>query len=371
VGGKTQIEALQKKCTFAAKITHRYMSEEKKKLTPLSDLGEFGVIDQLTKNIETHHPSTLKGIGDDCAVLNHNGEDVVVTTDMLIEGVHFDLTYAPLMHLGYKAVAVNVSDIYSMNAQPKQITVSLAISKKFSLEAVEKLYEGIKKACENYDVDLVGGDTCSSLTGLAISITAIGTIEKDKAVYRSGAKPGDAVFVSGDLGAAYAGLQILKREKEVFMVNPNNQPQMDNYDYVLERQLKPEARKDIVAQLNNTGIKPNAMIDISDGLSSELLHICKASDVGVKIHDHQIPIDVQTLLVADELNIDKSIFALSGGEDYELMFTISPKDLPKMKAIDGVTQIGEIVDKKEGRKVFGKSGGSAEITAQGWNAYDK
>jgi len=344
---------------------------EKKKLTSLKDLGEFGLIEKLTKNIKTQHKSTIKGVGDDAAVLNHGNKDIVVTTDLLVEGVHFDLVYTPIKHLGYKAVVVNLSDVYAMNATPKQVTVSIALSGKFSLEAVELLYEGINKACEHYNVDLVGGDTASSVTGLAISITAIGEVEKGKSVYRKGAKPGDYICVSGDLGAAYAGLQILKREKEVYMVNPNSQPDMTSYDYVLERQLKPEARKDIFEELNKAGIIPTAMIDVSDGLSSELMHICKLSGCGAKIEEGKIPVDTQTVNVAEELNLDSTIFAMNGGEDYELLFTIDNADLDKLVEIPGISVIGEIVDVKDGLKLLGRSGGSSTIEAQGWNAYKK
>lgn len=344
---------------------------DKKKLTSLKELGEFGLIDKLTENIKIQHESTVKGVGDDAAVLNHSGNDIVVTTDLLVEGVHFDLVYTPIKHLGYKAVVVNLSDVYAMNAKPKQITVSIALSGKFSFEAVKLLYEGIEKACENYNVDLVGGDTTSSVTGLAISITAIGEVEQGKSVYRKGAKPGDYICVSGDLGAAYAGLQVLKREKEVYMVNPNSQPDMSAYDYVLERQLKPEARKDIFEELNKAQIIPTSMIDVSDGLSSEILHICKQSGCGAKIEDAKIPIDTQTMNVAEELNLDSSLFAMNGGEDYELLFTVDKNDIDKLNEIPGISIIGEILDKKEGVKIYGKSGGSATIEAQGWNAYNK
>jgi thiamine-monophosphate kinase len=336
-------------------------------LTSLKELGEFKLIEKLTKDIKIQHKSTKKGIGDDAAVLNHNGKDIVVTTDLLVEGVHFDLVYTPIKHLGYKAVAVNLSDVYAMNAIPKQITVSIALSGKFSLEAVELLYEGIKKACGNYNIDLIGGDTTSSVTGLAISITAIGEAEKNKTVFRSTAKRGDIICVSGDLGASYAGLQILKREKEVYMVNPDSQPDMTAYDYVLERQLKPEPRKDIIESLQTAGIVPTAMIDISDGLSSEIIHICKNSKCGAKIEEDKIPIDVQTMNVAEEFNLDPTLFAMNGGEDYELLFTISKNDVEKVKIIEGITIIGEIVEESDGVRLYGRSGGSTTITAQGWN----
>ena len=344
---------------------------ENKKLTSLKELGEFGLIEKLTKNIKIQHKSTIKGVGDDAAVLNHNNKDIVVTTDLLVEGVHFDLVYTPIKHLGYKAVVVNLSDVYAMNAIPKQITVSIALSGKFSLEAVEMLYEGIQKACDHYGVDLVGGDTASSVTGLAISVTAIGEVDKGKSVYRNGAKPGDYIFVSGDLGASYAGLQILKREKEVYLVNPKSQPDMNAYDYVLERQLKPEARKDVVEALANSGVLPTAMIDVSDGLSSEIIHICNQSNCGAKIEENKIPIDTQTINVAEELNLDPTLFSMNGGEDYELLFTVSKEDLIKAAEIPGITVIGEILKKQEGVKLYGRSGGSTNIEAQGWNAYDK
>lgn len=347
------------------------MSEEKKKLTKLSDLGEFGLIEQLTKGITIKNNSSVMGIGDDAAILEYGEKQQVVTTDLLVEGVHFDLVYTPLKHLGYKAVAVNVSDICAMNAIPKQITVSIALSSKFSLEAVEVLYEGIKKACENYDVDIVGGDTVSSLTGLTISITALGEIEKGKSVLRNGAKPGDMVCISGDVGASYAGLQILKREKEVYAVNPNSQPDMSGYDYVLERQLKPEARLDIVKALKKADLTPTSMIDISDGLSSEIMHICKQSGTGVKLYEDKIPVDVQSVMVAEELNLDSTILAMNGGEDYELLFTIDPADIDKLNSIEGLAIIGEIVDEKEGLKLFGRGEGFTTISAQGWNAYEE
>jgi thiamine-monophosphate kinase len=345
------------------------MMSEKNKLTSIKELGEFGLIEKLTKDIKIQHKSTIKGVGDDAAVLNHNNKDIVVTTDLLVEGVHFDLVYTPIKHLGYKAVVVNLSDVYAMNATPKQVTVSIALSGKFSLEAIELLYEGINKACENYNVDLVGGDTTSSVTGLTISITAIGEVENGKAVYRNGAKTGDYICVSGDLGASYAGLQILKREKEVYMVNPNSQPDMTAYDYVLERQLKPEARKDIFEELAKANIVPTSMIDISDGLSSELMHICKQSGCGAKVEEGKIPVDAQTINVAEELNLDPTLFSMNGGEDYELLFTIDKNDLEKLVEISGISIIGEILNEDEGIMLQGRSGGQTNIEAQGWNAY--
>lgn len=345
------------------------MAESKKKLTTIKELGEFGLIDKLTGNIKLQHVSSVKGVGDDAAVLDYTDSQLVVTTDLLVEGIHFDLMYTPLKHLGYKAVVVNLSDVYAMNAQPKQITVSLALSGKFSLEAVEQLYEGIHKACERYHVDIVGGDTTSSLTGLCISITAIGAIEKGTAVYRNTAKPGDLICVTGDLGAAYAGLQILKREKEVFLVNPNSQPDMTEYDYVLERQLKPEARKDVVTSLKKAGVVPTSMIDISDGLSSEILHICKQSGCGAKIMEGTLPIDVQTIQVAGELNMDPTLLAMNGGEDYELLFTVAKNDAQKLSGIDGFSVIGEILPQEQGVRLYGRGEGSTPIKAQGWNSF--
>lgn len=341
------------------------------KATTLKELGEFGLIEKLTKDIKVQHKSTVKGVGDDAAVLNHSSNDIVVTTDLLVEGVHFDLVYTPIKHLGYKAVVVNLSDVYAMNATPKQITVSIALSGKFSLEAIEMLYEGINLACENYKVDLVGGDTTSSVTGLAISITAIGEVKKGEAVYRTGAKVGDYICVTGDLGASYAGLQILKREKEVYMVNPNSQPDMTAYDYILERQLKPEARKDIVEALSEAGVVPSAMIDVSDGLSSEIMHICKESGCGAKIEEGKIPVDTQTVNVAEEFDLDPTIFAMNGGEDYELLFTVLNDDLERVAAIPGITVIGEILESKDGIKLHARTSGSTDIKAQGWNAYEK
>jgi len=345
------------------------MANKQKTATQLKDLGEFGLIERLTKDIKLQHGSTIKGVGDDAAVLDYSGKQIVVTTDLLVEGIHLDLIYTPLKHLGYKAVVVNLSDVYAMNAVPKQITVSIALSGKFPLEAVELLYEGIKKACTFYNVDLIGGDTTSSVTGLTISISALGEVEKGKAVYRNTAKPGDLICVSGDLGAAYAGLLLLKREKEVFLVNPNSQPDMSNYDYVLERQLKPEARRDIFEALKKAGITPTAMIDISDGLSSEILHICKQSGCGAKIMEGNLPIDVQTINVAEELNMDPTILAMNGGEDYELLFTVSQTEAAKLQGIAGISVIGEILPAKDEIRLYGKGEGSTLIQAQGWNAY--
>ena len=307
------------------------MSKEKEQ-TSISELGEFGLIDRITKDIEIKNSSTVRGVGDDAAILDYRDKQVIVSSDLLTEGIHFNLMYVPLKHLGYKAVVVNLSDVYAMNGIPKQITVSLALSGKFSVEAVDDLYAGIHLACEKYGVDLVGGDTTSSLTGLTISVTVLGEVEKDGAVLRSGAKPTDLLCVTGDLGGAYMGLQLLERENEVFKVNSKMQPQMEGYDYILERQLKPEARQDIVAAFKKLGITPTSMIDISDGLSSEIMHLCKNSKVGCNLYEEKVPMDEQTKQMAEELNINPIVAALNGGEDYELLFTVALEDYEKIKA---------------------------------------
>jgi thiamine-monophosphate kinase len=335
--------------------------------TPISELGEFGLIDLITKNIEIKNESTKLGVGDDCAVLNFEDKDVVVSTDMLLENVHFNLAYMPLKHLGYKSVMVNISDVYSMMAKATQITVSLAISNRFPLEAVEEFYEGVNLACKMYGVDLIGGDTTSSNSGMVISITAIGEIKKGEAVKRKGAKNGDLIVVSGDLGSAFMGLQVLERENEVFKVNPSSQPDLSGYDYLLERQLKPEARKDIVEILNELGVKPSSMIDISDGLSSELLHICNNSDVGCNLFEEKIPIDPTFINACEEFNLDTTTIALSGGEDYELLFTVDQKDYDKIKGNPNMSIIGHIADKSTGRNLITRAGESIELKAQGWN----
>jgi thiamine-monophosphate kinase len=336
--------------------------------TPLSDLGEFKLIDHLTKNFKISHKSTLKGIGDDAAVLSFNDKKVVVSTDLLVEGVHFDLSYMPLKHLGYKAVMVNLSDIYAMNATATQITVSIAVSNRFPLEALEELYAGIETAAKIYKVDLVGGDTTSSTSGLIISITAIGeAIEKD-IVYRKGAKPNDLLVVTGDLGGAYMGLQVLEREKEVFKVNPNNQPDLDKYTYIVQRQLKPEARKDIVVLLKELDVKPTSMIDISDGLSSEIMHLCKHSEVGCDVYENKMPLDPQVIMTCEEFNIDSTTIALNGGEDYELLMTISQEDFPKIKANPNLTVIGYITDKSAGMHLVTRAEEKIPLKAQGWNS---
>ncbi len=337
------------------------------KQTPLSELGEFGLISRLTEKIQIKNASTLTGVGDDAAVLSFPEKKIVVTTDLLTEGIHFNLMYVPLKHLGYKAVVVNLSDVFAMNATPRQITVSIAISSKFSLEAVEELYSGIHLACEKYSVDLIGGDTTSSLTGLTISITAIGEANGDELVYRSGAKSGDLVCVSGDLGGAYMGLQLLERENEVFKVNPNQQPQFEGYDYILERQLKPEARADIKELLKTLDIKPTSMIDISDGLSSEVLHLCKASKVGCNIYEEKIPLDKQTKDFAEELSINPLVAALNGGEDYELLFTVPLGSYDLIKKEFDITIIGHITPESEGANLITTGGSVIPLQAQGWN----
>lgn len=337
--------------------------------TEISELGEFGLIEKIVEDFSDNQKSTKQGIGDDCAILNHKGKDTVVTTDLLMEGIHFDLTYTPLKHLGYKAVMVNLSDVYAMNAIPTQITVSLAISAKFSVEAIKTLYEGIKLACDRFNVDLVGGDTSASLTGLAISITAIGESDPDKAVKRSGAKDGDLICLTGDLGGAYMGLQILQREKKIFEQVQDSKPILDQYTYVLERHLKPEARKDIVEKLHEVGITPTSMIDISDGLSSELMHICKNSGTGCEIHEGKMPFHEQTEEVCAEFGIEPLVPALNGGEDYELLFTINPEDLQKLQTIEDISILGRITDKKGTHELVSKGGQRIGLKAQGWNAF--
>lgn len=333
--------------------------------TELEKLGEFGLIDHIAESVTLRNASSIVGIGDDAAVIGEGGIRTLVTTDMLVEGVHFDLGYVPLKHLGYKAIAVNVSDICAMNARPEQVTVSIAISNRFPLEAVEELYSGILLACERYQVDLVGGDTTSSTSGLIISVTAIGTAAKDDVVLRSGAKPTDLICVSGDLGAAYLGLQILEREKRIFQENPGIQPDLSGHDYILERQLRPEARTDIIDMLQQEGMVPTAMIDISDGLSSELLHICKQSKVGCRVHTDRIPIDAATGLAAEELNLDVLTCALNGGEDYELLFTVSIKDHDRIKDNPAMHIIGHVTEAEEGSNLV-SADQLIPLRAQGW-----
>ena len=342
------------------------MNKEKQQ-TNIAELGEFGLIEHITQNFQVNNKSTIKGIGDDAAVLDYKTKQLVVTTDLLTEGVHFNLMYVPLKHLGYKAVTVNLSDVCAMNAVARQITVNIALSNKFSVEAVDEIYEGIHLACEKYGVDLIGGDTTSSITGLTISVTAIGEIEAENVVLRSGAKPNDLLCVSGDLGAAYMGLQLLERENEVFKVNENMQPQLQGYDYILERQLKPEARKDIVDAFQKLGIKPTSMIDISDGLSSEIMHLCKNSGVGCQVFEDKIPLDFQTKNMAEELSINPLVAALNGGEDYELLFTISIADYDKIKNDPDFTIIGHMTEASEGINLITNAGSAVELSAQGWN----
>lgn len=341
--------------------------------TPIASLGEFGLIDHLTKDITPVNSSTVKGVGDDCAVLEYNDRQVLVTTDMLMEGVHFDLTYVPLKHLGYKSAMVNISDIYAMNGTPRQMTVSIALSKRFSVEDMEEFYSGLQLACQRHGVDLVGGDTTSSLTGLAISITCIGECEKGKAVFRSGAGQNDLICVSGNLGAAYMGLQLLEREKAVFNSQPHNDgqpfsPDFSGKEYLLERQLKPEARGDIIKQLREAGIQPTAMMDISDGLSSELMHLCKQSGTGCSVYQERIPIDYQTAVMAEELGMDVYTCALNGGEDYELLFTVPLTDHDKVIGLKDVKLIGHMTRPELGRHLVTGSGQEIELKAQGWQS---
>jgi thiamine-monophosphate kinase len=336
--------------------------------TPLNELGEFKLIEHLTKHFKVNKKSTIKSIGDDAAVLNYGKKQVVITTDLLVEGVHFDLSYVPLKHLGYKAIVVNLSDVYAMNATASQVTVSIAVSNRFPLEALEELYAGITTAAKLYDIDVVGGDTTSSTSGLIISITALGEVEKDNAVPRSGAKPNDLLVVTGDIGAAYMGLQVLEREKEVFKVNPNSQPDLSMYAYIIERQLKPEARKDIIELLKQLEVKPTSMIDISDGLSSEIIHLCKQSNVGVDVYENKIPLDPQVISTCEEFNIDSTTIALNGGEDYELLMTVSQVDFPKIKGNPNLTIIGYVTEKDRGMHLVTRGDEKIPIIAKGWNA---
>jgi thiamine-monophosphate kinase len=336
--------------------------------TEISTLGEFGLIRHLTEKIKLKNDNTLTGVGDDAAVLDYKEKKILVTTDLLLEGVHFDLMYVPLKHLGYKSAIVNFSDVYAMNGQPKQITVSLGISKRFSVEDLEDFYSGLQLACDIYGVDIVGGDTSVSMTGLTISITCLGEGEKDKIVYRSGAKENDLVCVSGDLGAAYMGLQLLEREKNVYDGEKDFQPDFSGKEYILERQLKPEARKDIIEELNKAGVIPTSMIDISDGLSSELLHLSKASNVGCRIFEDRIPIDYQTAVMAEEFNMNLVTAALNGGEDYELLFTVPLGFHDTLSTMKGVKIIGHITKPEYGNLLVGRDGGEIELKAQGWQS---
>jgi thiamine-monophosphate kinase len=338
--------------------------------TEIKELGEFGLIDRLTQNIKIHNKSTVKGVGDDCAVIDYGNRQTVVSTDMLVHGVHFDLMYTPLKHLGYKAIISGISDIYSMNAIAEQVVVSIAISNQFSVELIDVLYSGMLTACEAYEVDFVGGDTTTIQQGLVITVTAMGSAKKEKIVYRSGAQKNELLCVTGDLGGAYTGLLVLEREKKVFLDNPEMQPELKGYDYMLQKQLKPEARKDIIGIFDELKLQPTSMLDISDGLSSEILHICKQSQVGCKLFEEQIPIDPNVHKLARELNLDPTTCALNGGEDYELLFTIKQDDYEKIKNLPDFTPIGHITDSDFGAKLITKSGSEVELKAQGWKVFD-
>lgn len=339
--------------------------------TKIEQLGEFGLIEQLTKNFETQNASTVLSIGDDAAVIDHFGKQTVVTTDLLVEGVHFDLMYTPLKHLGYKSVVVNISDIYAMNATPTQITISISFSNRFSVEALEEFYKGVYIACEKYGVDLVGGDTSASQKGLIISVTAIGEVAPDKFIKRSTAESGDLICVSGDLGAAFLGLTLMEREKKIFLENPALQPDLENEDYIVGRLLKPEARQDIIELLEKMEIVPTAMMDISDGLSSEVLHLCKQSALGCRIYEDKIPLHEATKAAAFKFGLDATVCALNGGEDYELIFTMKQSDYDKITLQEEISVIGYMCDPEEGAKLITKGGNTFDIAAQGWNAFSK
>lgn len=339
--------------------------------TEVSTLGEFGLIDYLTRNIELQQASTIVGVGDDGAVIDHFGKQTVISTDLLVEGIHFDLAYVPLKHLGYKSVVVNVSDIYAMNATPTQITVSLAFSNRFSVEALNEIYEGVYLACEKYGVDLIGGDTSASQKGLVISVTAIGEVTPGNFVKRSTAQKGDILCVTGDLGAAYLGLTLLEREKKIYLESPGVQPDLENRTYILGRQLKPEARKDIIEYLAAQGITPTSMMDVSDGLSSEILHICKQSNLGVVLYEDKIPIHDETREVAMKFGLDPTAAALSGGEDYELLFTLRQEDYEKITLNENISPIGYMTENSEGAHILTKGGNKFKLVAQGWNAFEQ
>ncbi len=364
---KAADEAQPRMTTIMREMINRIKNMQEINRTEIATLGEFGLIKHLTKDIELKNPETQYGVGDDAAVLEFKDKEVLVTTDLLMEGVHFDLVYTPLKHLGYKSAIVNFSDIYAMNGTPKQITVSIALSKRFCIEDLEQFYDGLKLACELHHVDIVGGDTTSSVTGLAISITCIGEADKDKVVYRNGAQDTDLICVSGDLGGAYMGLQLLEREKAVFQGEKEANPDFSGKEYILERQLKPEARKDIIEKLAKAGIKPTAMMDISDGLSSELLHICSQSDTGCRVYEERIPIDYQTAVMAEELNMNVTTCALNGGEDYELLFTVPLTEHERVSAIEGIKVIGHITKPELGCALITRDGQEFELKAQGWN----
>jgi len=339
--------------------------------TEINDLGEFGLIEYLTRNIEIQNAGTVLGVGDDAAVIDHFGKQTVVSTDMLVEGIHFDLMYTPLKHLGYKSVVVNLSDIYAMNATPTHITMSIAFSNRFSLEALNEFYEGVYAACEKYGVDLIGGDTTSSQKGFVISVTALGEVATDKFVKRSTAQQGDLLCVSGDLGAAYLGLTLLEREKQIYLENPQLQPDLENQTYIIGKQLKPEARKDIIEFLEEAGITPTAMMDVSDGLSSEILHICKQSNLGCVLYEDKIPIEGESKEMALKFGLDPTACALSGGEDYELLFTMKQADYDKIVLNEQISVIGYMTDISEGAHILTKGGNKFKLVAQGWNAFQQ
>ncbi|MDH3649719.1 MAG: thiamine-phosphate kinase [Saprospiraceae bacterium] len=347
------------------------MKEDSPRRTEISSLGEFGLIEHLTDKWSIHQKSTVKGVGDDAAVLSYGDTATVVSTDLLLEGIHFDLMYTPLKHLGYKSVVVNVSDIYAMNAIPQHITVSIGVSNRFSVEGLDELYAGIRAACNYYQVDLVGGDTSSSQQGLVLSITAIGSTNQAKITYRSGAKRGDILCVTGDLGSAYLGLQLLEREKQLYLSQPDMQPDLEQQQYIISRQLKPEARKDMVERFAKAKLVPTAMIDVSDGLASDLFHICKQSGVGAFIEEDGVPIHAEAKMMALKFKLDPITCALNGGEDYELLFTIDPKDLPIVRVMPDIYLMGEIVDEKDGIKLHTKGGNVHDIKAQGWQHFRK
>ena len=338
-------------------------------LTPVSSIGEFGLIDRLTARVKTHHRSTVRGVGDDTAVIDAGSHYVLLTKDLLVEGVHFDMVYTPLRHLGYKAVTVNLSDIYAMNGTPEQLLVGLAVSSKYSIEALEELYAGMQLACDRYQVDLAGGDTTICPSGMMLSITAMGRVDKDQVVYRGGASENDLLCVSGDLGAAYMGLLVLEREKQVFKVNPDMQPDISQYAYVLERQLKPEAARQTIELLKEAGVMPTSMIDVSDGLASEVMHLCKQSGLGAVIYEDKLPVHREMAAVAHEFKIDPTTAVLSGGEDYELLFTIQPSHYEKIKELAGITPIGHMTAKGEKALLVTASGQQTELTAQGWDSF--
>jgi len=344
------------------------IADKNQSKTSIADLGEFGLIDHLTKNFSNKNASTLTGIGDDAAVLDFKNKKTVVSTDLLVEGVHFDLSYMPLKHLGYKAVVVNVSDICAMNATPTQITVSIAVSNRFPLEALEELYSGIELAAKMYHVDVIGGDTTSSKTGLLISVTALGEANEEELVYRNGAQENDLLVVTGDIGAAYLGFTVLEREKQVFQANPQNQPDLDRYDYLIERQLKPEARQDVKKLLADLDVKPTAMIDVSDGISSEIMHLCKQSNVGCNLFEDKLPLDQQVISTCEEFKMDSTTIALSGGEDYELLFTVKQEDFPKIKANPHLSIIGHMTEANSGMHLITRGNQKVALKAQGWNA---